>query len=121
MATRYSIQMDFEKAERQAKELDEIADRLEKTANVNLVDTLNALGREWKGENASMYIKKGYVLKENIGDTAKSLQKAASTVRAVAKKIYNTEMENLRIAEERQKKQSQSVSYGKASGGNSAK
>lgn len=105
MATRYSIQMDFDKANRQADELDDIANSVDREANRSLTDTLNALGNDWRGENADKYIKKGFTLKEGMNDTARSLRQAASTIRYVAKRIYDAEMENLRIAEERQREE----------------
>ncbi len=105
MATRYSIQMDFDKANRQANELDDIANSVDREANRSLTDTLNALGNDWRGENADKYIRKGFTLKEDMNNTAKSLRQAASTIRYVAKRIYDAEMENLRIAEERQREE----------------
>lgn len=107
MATRFSIQMDFDKAKRQADELDDIANGLDREANRSLTDTLNALGNDWRGENADQYIRKGFTLKEEINGTAKSLHQAASTIRTIAKRIYDVEMENLRIAEERQRAEEQ--------------
>lgn len=105
MATRYSIQMDFDKAKRQADELDDIAESVDREANRSLTDTLNALGNDWRGENADKYIKKGFILKESMNDTAGQLHQAAATIRFVAKRIYDAEMENIRIAEERQREE----------------
>lgn len=117
MATKYSIQMDFNKAKRQAQELDDIAYRLDKTANKNLSDSLNALNGDWKGENADKYIKKGFILKEDINETAKSIHKVAALIRTVAKEIYDTEMKNLRIVEGPKQSKAGSSGGGHSSGG----
>lgn len=101
MATRYSIQMDFNKASRQADKLDEIANSMDREASRGLADILNVLGNDWRGENADKYIRKGFTLKEDMDSTAKSLHQTAATIRYAAKRIFDAEMENLRIAEER--------------------
>lgn len=102
MASRYQIQMDFSQAERKAAELDSIAGDLSRLSGTDLQNTLNSLGNNWKGENAGLYIGKGFQLMENMERTAASLRQTAETIRSVARNIYNAEMEALRIAEERE-------------------
>ncbi len=101
MASRYQISMDFGQAKRKADELERIADELGRLAGTEFADTLNNLGNNWKGDNAQAYIQKGMSLKEKMENTAGSLRASASTIRTVAKNIYDAEMEALRIAEER--------------------
>lgn len=102
MATRYTIQMDFNHANQKANELDEIANDLSKLSGTDFQNTLNELGNNWKGDNASLYIGKGFSLKECMDTTVSSIRTTASTIRSVAKNIYDAEMEALRIAEERE-------------------
>lgn len=102
MASRYQIQMDFQKATQKAGELDQIADNLSKLAGTDLSNTLNSLNNDWKGDNATAYLKKGYGLKERMDSTVKDLRATAGTIRSIAKNIYDAEMEALRIAEERE-------------------
>lgn len=102
MASRYQIQMNFSQAERKAAELDSIAGDLSRLSGTDLQNTLNSLGNNWKGENAGLYIGKGFQLIENMEKTAASLRQTAETIRSVARNIYNAEMEALRIAEERE-------------------
>lgn len=102
MASRYQIQMNFSQAERKAAELDDIAGDLTRLSGTDLQNTLNSLGNNWKGENAGLYIGKGFQLIENMEKTAASLRQTAETIRSVARNIYNAEMEALRIAEERE-------------------
>lgn len=102
MASRYQIQMNFSQAERKAAELDGIAGDLSRLSGTDLQNTLNSLGNNWKGENAGLYIGKGFQLIENMEKTAASLRQTAETIRSVARNIYNAEMEALRIAEERE-------------------
>ena len=102
MASRYQIQMDFNKAAQKANELDGIADNLSRLADTDLQNTLDGLNNDWKGDNAGEYIKKGFALKENMDKTVKDIRSTAGTIRTVAKNIYDAEMEALRIAEERE-------------------
>lgn len=102
MASRYQIQMDFNKAGQKAGELDDIANRLSKIAETDLPNVLNGLGSDWKGDNADAYIQKGVGLGENMKETVKNLRNTAATIRTIAENIYNAEMEALRIAEERE-------------------
>lgn len=102
MAGRYQISMDFGQAKRKADELERIADELGRLLGTEFADTLNNLGNNWKGDNAQAYIRKGFSLKEKMEQTAMELRASASTIRAVAKNIYDAEMEAIRIAEERE-------------------
>lgn len=102
MASRERIEMDFTRATQKANELDGIADKLSKLADTDLQNTLDGLNNDWKGDNAGEYIKKGFALKENMDKTVKGIRDTASTIRTVAKNIYDAEMEALRIAEERE-------------------
>ena len=47
MATRYSIQMDFNHATQKANELDEIANDLSRLSGSDFQTTLNNLGNNW--------------------------------------------------------------------------
>lgn len=102
MASRYQIQMDFNRATQKADELDSIADSLSKLSSTDFQNTLDSLNNDWKGDNATAYIAKGMALKENMNATVKDIRNTASTIRTVAKNIYDAEMEALRIAEERE-------------------
>lgn len=102
MASRYQIQMDFNKAGQKAGELDDIADRLSKIAETDLPNILNGLGSDWKGDNADAYIRKGVGVGENMRETVKDLRNTAATIRKIAQNVYDAEMEALRIAEERE-------------------
>lgn len=102
MASRYQIQMDFNRAKQKAQDLDNIANDLSRLSGTDLRNTLDGLSHDWKGDNANKYIQKGYTLKNSMDNTVKNLRNVASTIRTIAQNIYNAEMEALRIAEERE-------------------
>ena len=100
--TKTSIQMDFKKADEQAKELEEIASALESLANKDITDCLTAIGNHWKGDNATAYIKKGNTVKENIQNVAKSLKKSAETIKEIAGNTKEAEMKALNSVKTKQ-------------------
>ena len=101
MSSRRTIEFDFRLAKQKANELDEIAENLQNLSNNKFNNTMQNLSASWKGESASLYLSKGQMLQEDIINTSKNLRQVASTIRTVAKRIYEAEMEALRIAEER--------------------
>lgn len=102
MASRESIEFDFKKAKEQAKKLDEVAERLNRLSNQSFGGTMQQLSSVWKGENATLYLNKGDRLQEKMNATAGELQNIASDIRAVARRMYEAEMNALRIAQERE-------------------
>lgn len=102
MATRESIQFDFEQANRQAEALDNIAASLDDLGKKKLDGSMQTLSQNWKGANADAYLAKGNALKQDITSSASELRGIASDIRTIARNIYNAEMEALRIAEERE-------------------
>ena len=56
MATRASIEIDFQRAKVQAAKLERIASQMNTLANQKLGGTLQNLSVGWKGENANLYI-----------------------------------------------------------------
>lgn len=54
-----SILMDFDKAYRQANQLENISQQLSGMADSQLAATLQGVSGAWKGENATKYIDKG--------------------------------------------------------------
>lgn len=102
MATRESIQFDFDQARRQADHLDRIADNLDNLGKNKLNNSMQTLSQNWKGANAEAYLAKGNNLKQEITTSASDLRGIASDIRRIAQNIYNAEMEALRIAEERE-------------------
>lgn len=102
MASRQSIEFDFEQAKRQADELDSIAYNLKNLSNNKLNQSMQNLSQSWKGENATAYLKKGGILAKDILDSSSQLSDIANDIRTIARNTYETEMEAIRIAEERE-------------------
>jgi len=64
-------------------------------------DTIASIRANWSGENADAYIQKCNAVNDKIQNTIKDLTNSASTLRTIAKRTYDAEMENYRIATRR--------------------
>ena len=97
----YTIEMDFKRAKKQAKELREAAGSLDILAKQNLEEFMAALAGGWRGEGAAAYLEKMKALQTAIGQTATDLEDISGEVEDAAQRIYDAEMEALEIARER--------------------
>ena len=102
--TMYTIQMDFQKAKNQADKLERIAKDLNNVANNDMSGCMRDVSANWKGENAKVYVNKGYVVAENLRSAAAGLNQAAATVRTIAQNTYNAEKRALELAKQRKYK-----------------
>lgn len=101
MADEATIIFNYEKAIKQADELLEIAKEVRKVAKTNMSESLTAIDKNWDGENSVKFIKKGNVLKDKISDSADDIERIAGDIKIMAKRIYDAEMEAVRIARQR--------------------
>ena len=88
----HAIVFDFQKALRESRELDQVAQRLNSLSDSSLEDTLNQISANWTGDNAVKYIKKGKLLQGNIDKTANALREVAEAIREIARNLYEAEM-----------------------------
>lgn len=97
----HAIEMDFDRALRQARQLDEVAQNMENLVSKKMEDTFHVLGQNWTGDNSLKYIGKGKQLETKISKTAKDITQVADAIREIARNVYEAEMEAWRIAHER--------------------
>lgn len=95
------IRMEYNKAMKQAEKLDQIAADLRRVADQRFTPSLAQVNRAWKSDASVKFIRKGNKLAQEILARAKELEKAAKTVRTIAKNTYNAEMRARQIARER--------------------
>lgn len=101
MKSKAAIEFDFRQAMNRADELEQVAAEMKRMANNDMQSSLQQLSVAWKGEAASAYLTKGGRLKDKVVKSANDLNKTASTIRSVARRVYNAEMTAYRIAMER--------------------
>lgn len=96
-----TINMEFNKAKKQAEKLEEIAREIEQTADDKMGNALAGINSAWKSDTAASYLQKGTKVQEDLKNRAKELRKVATTIRQIAKNTYDAEMNAYRIALER--------------------
>lgn len=97
----YEIEMDFTNAKNQAANLENVAKKIENMINNDFEPCMRGISANWKGDNAEAYVKKGNKLKGDIAKSAKNLRSAASTIRTIAKNIYDAEKAAYELAQAR--------------------
>ncbi len=101
MKSERQIEFDFRHAINQAEELEDLAQRLRRLASRKLGEIEQTLPSYWDGPSAKSFQGKTFVMKNNLLKTAKDLEDEAKTIRNIARRIYQAEMEALAIARRR--------------------
>ncbi len=107
MASEYSITFNYNKAINQANDLADIAKEIRKVANDKMETSIQTVDKNWDGDSSKKFVNKSRQLKAKVVDSADDIDAIASAIKTMAKKIYDAEMEALRIAREREAKLSQ--------------
>lgn len=102
--TEQEIVFNYKKAIRQALELEDIASAVKKVGNSKMSNSLSKVSKNWTGENAGAYTKKGNKLKGKIEKSSNNIKMASSTLKSMAQNIYNAEMASLREIQMRSQK-----------------
>lgn len=93
--SKQEIRIDFQHAKSQSYELDRIATALFTLTNSTMERSMQMLAGAWKGENSEAFLRKEQLLQKEIKATATTLRDIAEDIRDIARRIYDTEMENL--------------------------
>lgn len=101
MSTLNEIYFNYNKAINQAQELENISKQLKNATNNTMEDILNDVHATWKSDSTPQYIKKGQKVEDDIRTTATNLTNIAQTIRTIALRIRNAELNAWRIANER--------------------
>lgn len=97
-ATLFSIQIDFNRAQTQAAQIEQIANGIESLVKQDMENYMSGVEANWKGGNAALYIKKGRRLEQELEKSAAELKKTAQTIRKVAQNTYNAEKKAIMAA-----------------------
>ncbi len=106
MASEQTIQFNYNKALQQADSLLNISNDIRKIATDKLNDSIQAIDKNWDGENSKKFLAKSKTLKDQIEDSADDIRKISDAIKKMAKEIYDAEMESIRIARMRSYKKS---------------
>ena len=99
--TAYSIYLDYQKAMKQADQLEGAA-KIIRNERKNVQASQKSISAAWQGDNATKFIKKVNVVEEDLDSIAKNVQNAANVIRQIAKETYEAEQKALDLAKARQ-------------------
>lgn len=101
MKSSAEIRFDFQNARLQADRLDDLADRLERQVADQMTEGARQLHAAWTGDSASRFIAKHDELQQQVRQNIRDLRSIAEEIRRIAKRVYDAEMEALRIVAQR--------------------
>lgn len=98
--TMASIAMDYNKAQRQAKNIDSVAAQL-RTNKAKLENCKSNISAAWKGDNATEYLRKLETVANNLTKIERNINKIASAVKTNSKRTYDAEVNAINTATKR--------------------
>ena len=99
--TKYQIECNYRLALKRADELSETARNSMKVSENISNDVMAGLEADWHGNSATDYKRKLNLFSAKVECEAKKLENIANTIRRVAKRTYDTEMQSLEISRKR--------------------
>lgn len=99
--TKYQIECNYRLALKRADELPETARNIMKVSENISNDVMAGLEADWHGNSATDYKRKLNLFSAKVECEAKKLENIANTIRRVAKRTYDTEMQSLEISRKR--------------------
>lgn len=99
--TKYQIECNYRLALKRADELSETARNIMKVSENISNDVMAGLEADWHGNSATDYKRKLNLFFAKVECEAKKLENIANTIRRVAKRTYDTEMQSLEISRKR--------------------
>lgn len=99
--TKYQIECNYRLALKRADQLSETARNIMKVSENISNDVMAGLEADWHGNSATDYKRKLNLFSAKVECEAKKLENIANTIRRVAKRTYDTEMQSLEISRKR--------------------
>lgn len=99
--TKYQIECNYRLALKRADELSETARNIMKVSENISNDVMAGLEADWHGNSATDYKRKLNLFSAKVECEARKLENIANTIRRVAKRTYDTEMQSLEISRKR--------------------
>lgn len=99
--TKQKLYCDFVQAIFKSSKIEKKAREIIRIADNGIASEIENIDSNWHGEASDVFIQKGRTIQSDLNDVANSLIKTAELIRKVAKRVYDTEMKALEIAESR--------------------
>lgn len=101
MKSSAEIRFDFQNARLQADRLEALADKIDSQVTDKMEDTAQQLHAAWTGDSANRFIAKHDDLRQQVRQSSRELRSIADEIRRIARRVYDAEMEALRIVAQR--------------------
>lgn len=85
------IFFDYAAAEKQAAQLDELAEKLRNISTSDMEKILADVDAAWKGDNAKAFLQKGSTIQNKINTSAGELKKIAETIRTISENLHKAD------------------------------
>ena len=85
------LKFDFDKANAQIRELEEIASEIEQLASTDYENLMQEMRSAWKGSVADAYMRKASTVQEKIKKTAQDIQKTSEKYNQAVKRVQTAE------------------------------
>ena len=97
----HRIEVKYWEALDKAKRLDNLANELSRQAVMKSRDLLNETTREWKGDEATAFIRKSDIIVTDLDKMVRNIRNTASSIRRIAAQTMRAEKEAVMIAKRR--------------------
>ena len=97
----HRIEVKYWEALDKAKRLENLANELSRQAVMKSRDILNETTREWKGDEATAFIRKSDIIVTDLDKMVRNIRNTASSIRRIAAQTMRAEKEAVMIAKRR--------------------
>ena len=97
----HRIEVKYWEALDKAKRLENLANELSRQAVMKSRDFLNETTREWKGDEATAFIRKSDIIVTDLDKMVRNIRNCASTIRRITAQTMRAEKEAVMIAKRR--------------------
>lgn len=97
----HRIEVNYWAALEKARRLDNLANELSMRAVMKSRDLLNETTGQWKGDEATAFIRKSDIIVSDIDKMVRNIRNCASTIRRIAAQTMRAEKEAVNIARRR--------------------
>ena len=98
---RQTIEFNYQNTINLVRQLESVAADIKNVSDSYVRNSFHVVSLKWKSENSKIFVSNGDLLCSKMNQKAGKVVVIASTIRSIAKSIYEAEMEALRIEEER--------------------
>lgn len=98
--TAYMISLNYKNAQGEAEKLSDLSRQIGNWAK-KIEGFEKKIDAAWDGDNSDLYIRKLGIISENLLQIENDIMSVSGTIKRIAKRTYDSEMESLEISQKR--------------------